>query len=201
MKISDDQLIELIKKDADTYFPRLLNRYKRLCYFYAKEYYYEFYGKVMCTLHELYINAMECVYFAARHYKKGRKASFHTYLSRTIEKELLRFCEEFTLNPRGGLSFCSLDAKSYDTGLLYEEVIGENDPYLEHIFIDDEISDVLKEENQTKKPNYYTEERLRIIMCELSGEQEYDQKEITKLRRRIKYHLKKNRKKDESNRS
>lgn len=140
---------------------------------------------------ELYSVALESLFYSMKGYDEDKNITFYTYSMNTIQKELMRYfvkCMEYYSK-----SNISLDSISKDEGLLYDELIGNEDEKIKQIFINSEINETINEGefdiDEFKKKD--VDERIYILMLELTGQYTLSKDEIKKLKRRIKYYLSK----------
>ena len=138
------------------------------------------------TFDEFYSVALESLYYSMKKYKSEQKVSFYTYLMNTINKELIRYFMRNSLHNSPNISF---DQISKEEGLSIEELIGSEDEKIKQIFLNDEIRECIDDGNLNSidLKNSEMNERIYLLMMELTGQNSLSKKEITNLKRRIKY--------------
>ena len=120
-------------------------------------------------------------------YSIERKVSYYTYSMNTIKNELTRYfvkCQD-NIN-RGDIS---LDAVSKEDGLLYSELYGSIDEGIKSFTHDTSIREIIREGSLVNDDLDIENlnERIHILMLELTGQNTLSRKEIINLKRRIKY--------------
>ena len=117
---------------------------------------------------------MESLYFAVMHFDEDRKeATFYTYMMKIVEMELLRLFKENLIERR----FISLD-QYFDDGTLYSELYGIEEEKIKNIILNGEIREVAnKEEDENLEYISSKEERLHLLMMELTGQNDLSKNE------------------------
>lgn len=148
-------------------------------------------GLAGVTYDDLYSVALEAFFTASRKYNKKRKATFYTYSLNVINKELTRYMVELASN--NSISQISLNSMSKEDGLMFEELYGEEDERIKSsLDVTHEIRESMSTDEILSKINEEDfNERINLIMIELSGKNTMSKREKYNLRRRIKYYLKK----------
>lgn len=138
------------------------------------------------TFDEFYSVALESLYFSMKKYKGEMKVSFYTYLMNTINKELIRYFMKNSIHNSPNVSF---DQISKEEGLTIDELIGSDDEKIKQIFINNEIRESIDDGklNHTDLSNKEMNERIHLLMLELTGGNSLSKQEIKNLKRRIKY--------------
>ena len=104
----------------------------------------------------------------------------------TINKELIRYFMKNTVHNSPNVSF---DQISKEEGLTIDELIGREDEKIKQIFINNEIRENVNDGvlNNIELNNKEMNERIHLLMMELTGQNSLSKKEIRNLKRRIKY--------------
>ena len=145
----------------------------------------------LISFDELYSIALEALYCSMKKYDPNKDSSFYTYSMNTIQKELTRYfikCLDYYRQ-----SNISLDSISKEEGLYYDELIGCEDEKIKQIYLNPDLHNSINEGefsgDEYKEKDYA--ERIHILMLELTGQYNLTRDEIIKLKRHIKYWVKK----------
>lgn len=142
------------------------------------------------TFDEFYSLAIESLYLSMKHYDDHRKVSFYTYAMNTINKELIRYFVKNSVHDSPNLSFSQL---SKEEGLAFEELFGYEDEKIKKVFVNNEIRESINDgifsNDEFNQRN--VRERIHLLMLELTGQNNLSRKEISNLKRRIKYWINK----------
>ena len=190
--MSDEEIIGFFRLDKSLYFSILLRRYvtkiTTLCRIFLQT----------CSKHfrpsfdELYVLGVEVLYFSAIHFKADKNATFNTYFINSLQNELIRYYLANYYNDDNRRTI-SLDSVNIEEGLTYGEIFGMDDELIKGIYFTSEINDTIRDDNLSdEKKAKLSDERIRTIMLEITGENELSKDEIKKLKRRMKYMFNKN---------